>query len=108
MATQTRVSRQRRALKSIYQWCRRHRHLPVKTQHAALVTRIRGHLNYYGAKGNERRLKALLYWTTRSWFKWLNRRSQRSTMTWERFNELLADYPLPKPKPRFYLWASAS
>jgi len=108
VATQTRVSRQRRAIKSIYDWCRRHRHLPIKTQHAALVVRIQGHLNYFGVKGNGRRLNALLYWATRSWFKWLNRRSQRSTLTWERYKDLLADYPLPKPSPHLCLWAPAS
>ena len=43
MATHTRVSRLRRARKAIHAWCRRHRHLPIETQHAALVRRIRGH-----------------------------------------------------------------
>src|SRR6266446_1298674 len=32
----------RRAKKSIYDWCRRHRHQPVEAQHAALGRRLRG------------------------------------------------------------------
>ncbi len=29
--------------------------------------------------------------------KWLNRRSQKRSMGWEKFNDYLAHYPLPKP-----------
>ncbi|EFK11781.1 conserved domain protein [delta proteobacterium NaphS2] len=32
------------------------------------------------------------------WRKWLNRRSQRSRMTWERFTRLRKMYPFPAPK----------
>ena len=35
---------------------------------------------------------------TREWRKWLNRRSQKAKMTWERFNRLLVKYPLPRPR----------
>jgi group II intron reverse transcriptase/maturase len=107
MATFTRVARLRRAKKAIYDWCRRHRHQPVKKQHATLVNRIRGHFNYFGVRGNEQRLGKLVHAAERSWFKWLNRRSQRSTLTWERFCRLLGDYPLPPPKAHLALWERA-
>lgn len=107
MVTQTRVSRLRRAKRSIHGWCRRHRHLPVEEQHTALVRRIRGHFNYFGVRGNERRMHLLNRAAERSWHKWLNRRSQRSTMTWERFKELLRDYRLPAPKTAVSLWGAA-
>jgi RNA-directed DNA polymerase len=32
------------------------------------------------------------------WQKWLNRRSQRSGMPWDRFSHLLDRYPLPKTR----------
>jgi group II intron reverse transcriptase/maturase len=107
MATQTRVSRLRKAKRSIHEWCRRHRHLPVEEQHAALVRRIRGHFNYFGVRGNERRMHLLLRAVERSWFKWLNRRSQRSTMKWERFKALLREYRLPVPRAKISLWGTA-
>ena len=107
MVTQTRVSRLRRAKRSIHEWCRRYRHLSVKEQHAALVRRIRGHFNYFGVRGNERRLHLLIRAVERSWFKWLNRRSQRSTMTWERFKDVLQDYRLPAPRATISLWGAA-
>ena len=34
----------------------------------------------------------------RLWRKWLNRRSQRQGMRWERFARLLEQYPLPRAK----------
>jgi len=52
MWCKTRRARMRRSVKAVYDWCRRHRHLPVKAQHAALVRRVNGHFNYFGVNGN--------------------------------------------------------
>ena len=52
MACKTRHARLTRAIRNMYEWCRRHRHLPVEEQHAGLVRRIRGHYNYFGVNGN--------------------------------------------------------
>jgi hypothetical protein len=40
----------------------------------------------------------------RIWYKWLCRRSQRKRLTWERFADLLRDFPLPKPRIMVSLW----
>lgn len=100
----TRKARQRRAVMSIDDWCRRHRNQPVKTQHAALKRKLNGHLNYFSVNGNGERVNALLYYVRRCWHKWLRRRSQRTRMTWPRFNDLLKVFPLPKPTVRVQLW----
>jgi RNA-directed DNA polymerase len=100
----TRKARQRRAIVTIDDWCRRHRNQPVKTQHATLKRKLNGHLNYFAVPGNGRRIRALLYYVRRSWHRWLRRRSQRTRMTWVRFNELLRVYPLPEPTVRVQLW----
>ena len=34
------------------------------------------------------------------WRKWLDRRSQRARMSWERMTKLLERYPLPRPRLR--------
>jgi len=107
MGTHTRVKSLRRAEKEVYDLCRRQRHLSVKEQHATLVNRTRGHINYFGVRGNERRLALLIRSVERSWHKWLNRRSQRSTMTWARFKSLLRDYPLPAPHSHMAIWGHA-
>jgi RNA-directed DNA polymerase len=93
----TAPARLSRALAAVGDWCRRHRHLPVAVQHRSLVQKIRGHYAYYGLTGNLRSLGNFLYQVQRRWRKWLDRRSQRSRMNWERFGRLLERYPLPRP-----------
>ena len=44
VASKTRRSRLTRAIANAYKYCRHQRHMPVPVQHAALVSRIRGHL----------------------------------------------------------------
>ena len=101
----TRHARQKRAIRSIADWCRSHRHESVKTQHAALVRRLRGHFNYFGVNGNMPRLYNLVQAVRRIWLKWLQRRSQRSTLTWESFHVMLKDrYPLPEPRVTVQIW----
>jgi RNA-directed DNA polymerase len=106
MSCKTREARLQRAIRNAYEWCRSHRHLPIPAQHMALVRRIRGHFNYFGVNGNLRSLSLLVFHVHRGWYKWLNRRSQRSHLNWERFRNLLRDFPLPRPRVYVRLWAS--
>ncbi len=69
---------------------------PVSQQHAALRRRVQGHINYFGVNGNIQSLKRFVHQVQRSWFKWLNRRSQRARLDWERFEDLLKALPLPE------------
>jgi group II intron reverse transcriptase/maturase len=87
-----------RALKRVAQWCRSQRHLPVRLQHQALCRKLVGHNQYYGITGNYRALSRYCRAVQEVWQKWLDRRSQRAKMTWERFNRLLRRYPLPRPR----------
>jgi hypothetical protein len=50
-----------RALTAIEEFCRRHRHDPIKLQHAALTTRLQGHFNYFGVNGNSRSMATLVF-----------------------------------------------
>jgi len=106
MFCKTRSASLRRAIQSVYQWCRRHRHHSVKDQHAALTRRIQGHFNYFGVSGNFRSLLLIIEQAKRSWYKWLCRRSQRKRLTWERFEDLLLDFPLPRPRITVRIWGS--
>lgn len=103
----TRTARLRRAITSINEFCRSRRHEPVEQQHAGLCRRLEGHMNYFGVSGNTESLSSLVYWAARSWRKWLNRRSQRARMNWERFNSVLRRFPLPRPTIRVQFWAQA-
>jgi group II intron reverse transcriptase/maturase len=87
-----------RAVRSIAAWCRKNRHQPVAEQHAKLCQKVRGHYAYYGLTGNARALANFLCAVQRTWRMWLDRRNNRRDMTWDRFQRLLARYPLPPPR----------
>jgi group II intron reverse transcriptase/maturase len=93
----TAATSMRRSLRAISLWLRHHRHDTVAQQHQALSTKLCGHYAYFGITGNAQRLQALRWQVEGAWHKWLNRRSQRSNMCWERFERLLHRYPLPAP-----------
>ena len=102
----TRRARLRRAIQSVAEYCRRHRHDPVGAQHAPLTRRLQGHFNYFGVNGNLRSLKNLVHAAARIWFRSLRRRSQKSRLNWERFNGLLRRMPLPSPRIMVQLWGA--
>jgi group II intron reverse transcriptase/maturase len=106
MQCKTMRARLRRTIVSVAEWCRRHRHDSVAVQHAALTRRLRGHFNYFGVSGNGRSLRMVLHQAKRAWFKWLQRRSQRRHLTWEKFSAMYARYPLPAPRIRVRIWAT--
>lgn len=63
-----------------------------------LKVKLIGYYRYYGITDNSESLKSFLYITRRLLFKWLNRRSQRRSYNWNRFNEMLKHFQLPEPK----------
>ena len=101
-------SRFGRAVKRVYEWCRAHRHAPVRWQHEQLVSKLRGHDNYYGVPNNWKALARFRYEVRQAWKKWLNRRSAKARMTKERFERLLDRYPLPGPVVHHRLWPRAA
>ena len=94
----TAKDRLRKAVTAVADWCRRNRHMRVKEQAAELSLKVRGHYGYYGITGNLESLKAYYLQVKRAWRGWLDRRSQRRSMPWARFDQLLERYPLPEPK----------
>lgn len=108
LSWKTRAARLQRAIKAAADYCRRHRHEPVATQHRGLTRRIQGHFNYFGVNDNTHCLSMLQHQAKRAWYKWLNRRSQRSRLNWERFTDLLRDFPLPTPRVYVDLWDRAT
>jgi len=86
-----------RALKAIKEWCRTNRHLSLVEQWITLGQKMKGHFNYYGITGNSRKLANFHNEVKLIWHKWLSRRSQKGNLTWEQFQRLLKQYPLPSP-----------
>ncbi len=94
----TAAKRLSRAVRSIAEWCRAHRHWPIGEQHVKLSQKVRGHYAYYGITGNMRMLRGFLMAVHRAWRRWLDRRNSRCEMIWARFNRLLQRYALPPPR----------
>jgi group II intron reverse transcriptase/maturase len=95
----TASSRFTRALRRVAQWCRAARSmLTVREQHAVLSKKLWGHYGYYGITGNSKGLSRFRHEVIGVWRKWLDRRSQRQSMSWQRLTALLAQHPLPPPR----------
>ena len=94
-----RTSRSRfsRALHRVREWCRWHRHDPLKAQHEALKLKLLGHYEYFGVRANYNSLSRFCYVVTLAWWKALTRRSQRP-MPWKVMERILKRFPLPRPR----------
>jgi len=96
--------------KELNQWLKSVRNL-VKTKEwwKILKAKLRGHFQYYGVSGNMPSISKYYRIAIRLVHKWLNRRSQKKRMNWDKLNEYLQCYPLPKPsiKHNFYTLSHA-
>jgi RNA-directed DNA polymerase len=92
----TAASRFTRAIKTINQWCRLHRHDPIAEQHKMLCQNLRGHAGYYGIAGNCPALSRFRFKAICIWRKWLMRRRRAWRVSWDWFRGLLARFPLPQ------------
>lgn len=59
-------------------------------------SKLEGHYEYYGYWMNQPKLNHFYYEAIKSLFKWLNRRSQKPSFTWEQFENKI-EFHLPKP-----------
>lgn len=91
----TAVDRLRRAITKIAQWCRFHRHDPIRQQHRTLSRKLRGHFGYYGITGNGGALHRFRDAVTRTWRNWLSRRTRGNPISWDKLNRFLGSYTLP-------------
>ena len=82
-------------LKDVSIELRRRRHEPVHEQGSYIRAIIRGHVNYYGVPFNSRAIGAFRFMVIRLWYKWLNRRSQRPSVTWDRMQRYIARWVPP-------------
>jgi RNA-directed DNA polymerase len=96
---ETRGKTMRTKLTRVKEWIKKERNQrPLKELWKTLKAKLRGHIQYYGVSHNSFRVKSFLYGVTKIMFKWLNRRSQRKSFTWEKFQLFLEKDPLPEAK----------
>jgi RNA-directed DNA polymerase len=95
----TSAKRMRTTLKAIRQNLMQRRHTPVSTTGEWLNRVVQGYLNYHAVPGNLKRLGMFRAEVCRAWMHALRRRSQRTRMTWDRFQPLVTRY-IPKVQVR--------
>lgn len=89
----------RMKLKEMNQWLKTSRNAyPIEEIWKTLRAKLRGHFQYYGVSGNFRGISSFDHLTRKLTFKWLNRRSQKKSFTWDGFTAYLLRHPLPHPK----------
>jgi group II intron reverse transcriptase/maturase len=102
----------RSSLDRFTQWCRQKRHCPVKEWFKELKPKLQGYYNYYGVSGNHASLQQFFGEAMQILRKWLNRRSQRKSYSWEGFRQLIEHFQVPRPRirprPRGRMAVSAS
>lgn len=84
-------------LKRVKDWCkdiRSRKKLTVIWQ--SFCSKLRGHIHYYGVNFNYKAVRIFVYQAVKILFKWLNRRSQRKSFTWDKFKLFIERNPLPK------------
>ena len=98
VSRRTASNRLARGLRRAAQYCRRHRHDPLRQQHQYLSQFLRGHYAYYGILGNARSLATFAYQVRRLWHQWLQRRNGLRRLTWAKFTGILRRLALPAPR----------
>jgi group II intron reverse transcriptase/maturase len=94
----TKCAKANRIYHAMYEYCRDNRHLRIREQWTELCMKIRGYYAYFAIPGNYNFLQQVYQHAIHYWFKWLNRRSQYNSYTWEGYENLLKVFPLPRPR----------
>jgi group II intron reverse transcriptase/maturase len=84
-------------LRELIEELMRRRHQPIPAQGAWLASVLRGYIAYYAVPGNIHAVSAFCQRVGRLWYRALRRRSQRTSLTWERMSRI-CDRWLPKAR----------
>lgn len=91
--------RMRSKLAKVKEWMKANRHsLKLKSLWLSFTAKLAGHVRYFGVSFNSANVSKFLYEARRIFFKWINRRSQKKSISWEKFGLFTKLYPLPTVK----------
>ncbi|MFD1040729.1 reverse transcriptase domain-containing protein, partial [Virgibacillus byunsanensis] len=91
-------------LKENKEWLKANRHLAMRDIVKRLRRSLKGYYNYYCITDNLTNVVQFQDEVVKQFFKWMNRRSQRKSFTWEKFRLFLNKFPLPKPKAKVSIY----
>jgi group II intron reverse transcriptase/maturase len=88
----------RASLQRFTAWCKENRHLRLPVLFQRLNAKLRGYYHYYGVHGNAASLQEFFNKAIRILLKWLNRRSQRHSYTWQGYIAVLERFKVARPR----------
>jgi group II intron reverse transcriptase/maturase len=95
----TRAKTLRSKLEKMKEWIKVTRNaMPLRDIWRTFKAKLRGHVQYYGISHNFENVQKYIEQSRKIMFKWLNRRSQRKSMTWEKFQLFIDANPLPEAR----------
>ena len=95
----TSKKRLRNKLKNLTEWIKGIKdRVKLKQIWELFSAKLRGHFQYYGVSHNFKSISQFRHVAIKIMFKWLNRRSQRRSFNWEKFQKFIKSYPLPHLK----------
>jgi RNA-directed DNA polymerase len=79
-------------------WIKKKRHTKLSKLMATLRKKFSGYWNYYGIIGNFQSLQQFYQAAERLLYKWLNRRSQKRSLSWSALRRILRRFQIPRPR----------
>jgi RNA-directed DNA polymerase len=94
----TSPKRLRASVRAFTEWIKKSRCVRLPILMARLKSKLSGYWNYYGVRGNMKMLNCFYRECCMLLFKWLNRRSQKRSCTFDEFTALLKRFQIPSPR----------
>lgn len=91
-------------LKKTKAWLKTHLTSDVQLVMDRMKRSLIGYYNYYCITDNIPATTEYVYRIEKLIFKWMNRRSQRKSINWDKFMLFLKKYPLPKPRVKVSIY----
>ena len=88
----------RAKLKECKEWLMANRTMNIHVVAKRLQRSLNGYFNYYCITDNSRSVRNFVDKVRKLFFKWMNRRSQRKSFNFDKFNLFLRKFPFPIPK----------
>ena len=104
LGIRTSTKKMQNKLKAAKEWMKGRMHAPVRETMKLLGKSIIGHDSYYGINGNADGLAKFRWRLGLIVFRVLNRRSQRKSLTYDKFNQIW-NANIPKAKIRVDIWS---
>jgi len=93
----TEPKRMRKKLKEIKCWIRDNRHrYRMKDLWLRLIAVLRGYMQYYCVTHNMPAVSKFFHNCRNIFYKWMNRRSQKKSISWEKFDLFTKRFPMPR------------